>query len=290
MIKIKNLTKYYGNARGCENVNLEVKKGEIFGFIGPNGAGKSTTIRCIMNLINKNSGEIYINNELVDKKNYNIKELIGYLASDVRLYDDLTVNGIIKYSNSFYKKDCMKKANKLVKYLDLDLKKRIEDLSFGNLKKLGIVLALMHDPKIIILDEASSGLDPLVQEKFYNLLLEETAKGNTILFSTHILSEIKRICDRVAIIKDGSIIKVSDIKSLDETNSHIITINSKDISKIKKTLNSKIIKETKDTLEFMYDGDINKLVKELSKYKLDKLLIEESSIEEIFLHYYEKEN
>lgn len=201
-IEIKGLTKNYGKARGVEDVNLKIKKGEIFGFIGPNGAGKSTTIRCIMNLINENSGEIFLDNSMANKKNYKLKEEIGYLPSEIYLYEDLTVEKMIKYSASFYKKDCTEKINYLTKKLDMDLKKKIDELSLGNQKKLGIILALMHSPKILILDEATSGLDPLMQNIFYELLEEEKSKGTTIFFSSHILNEIKKICDRVAIIKE----------------------------------------------------------------------------------------
>jgi ABC-2 type transport system ATP-binding protein len=180
MLKIVNLTKYYGNILGVKDLSLEVKKGEIFGFIGPNGAGTSTTIRCIMNSINKTSGEIYINDILLTDKDVNFKNNIGYLPSEIHLYDDLTVQQMIEYSNSFYKKDCMKRAKYLIKKLELNTKKKIEELSLGNSKKLGIVLALMHEPELLILDEASSGLDPLMQEAFYDILLEEKARGTTI--------------------------------------------------------------------------------------------------------------
>ncbi|MDD3241316.1 MAG: ABC transporter ATP-binding protein [Bacilli bacterium] len=289
MLKINNLTKYYGKNKGVEDINLDISKGEIFGFIGPNGSGKSTTIKCIMNLINKNNGEIFINKEEIKKKNFNIKEKIGYLPSEVNLYDDLTVKQMIEYSNSFYKKDCMKKANELVKRLELDLNKKIEQLSLGNLKKVGIVLTFMHSPKIAILDEATSGLDPLMQEEFYKILLEEKEKGMTIFFSSHILSEIKKVCDRVAIIKNGQIIKIENINTIRNNEFITITIEANNIKEFKKILNDSIIEENHKMIKFIYTGDINKLIKELNKYDVDKLLIEEPSIEEIFMHYYKED-
>lgn len=286
ILEIKNLTKSYGKSRGVIDVNLEIEKGTIYGFIGPNGAGKSTTIKCIMNLINKNSGEVFIDGKLFLKKNNELKNKIGYLPSEIHLYDELKVKEMIKYSESFYKKDCSKRVSELVNKLDIDTNKKIEELSLGNLKKLGIVLALMHEPEIVIMDEASSGLDPLMQEAFYEILLEEKKKGTTIFFSSHILSEIKRICDKVAIIKEGKIINIDDMNNIEDSD--VVRI------KITSDYNNDIVKELKlsedsiknKTLEFIYKDDINNLMKILSKYNIKKLLIEELDIEEIFIHYY----
>ena len=286
ILEVKNLTKNYGKSRGVIDVNLEIEKGTIYGFIGPNGAGKSTTIKCIMNLINKNSGEVFIDGKLFLKKNNELKKKIGYLPSEVNLYDGLKVKEMIKYSESFYKKDCSKRVSELVNKLDIDTNKKIEELSLGNLKKVGIVLALMHEPEIVIMDEASSGLDPLMQEAFYEILLEEKKKGTTIFFSSHILSEIKRICDKVAIIKEGKIINIDDMNNIEDSD--VVRI------KITSDYNEDILKELKlsedsiknKTLEFIYKDDINNLMKILSKYNIKKLLIEELDIEEIFIHYY----
>ena len=286
ILEIKNLTKSYGKSRGVIDVNLEIEKGTIYGFIGPNGAGKSTTIKCIMNLINKNSGEVFVDGKLFLKKNNELKNKIGYLPSEIHLYDELKVKEMIKYSESFYKKDCSKRVSELVNKLDIDTNKKIEELSLGNLKKLGIVLALMHEPEIVIMDEATSGLDPLMQEAFYEILLEEKKKGTTIFFSSHILSEIKRICDKVAIIKEGKIINIDDMNNIEDSD--VVRI------KITSDYNEDILKELKlsedsiknKTLEFIYKDDINNLMKILSKYNIKKLLIEELDIEEIFIHYY----
>ena len=167
MLRIENLTKYYGNVKGVENLSIELNDGEIFGFIGPNGAGKSTTIKCIMNFINKTSGNIYINNILVSDKNFEYKNLIGYLPSEIHLYDDYTVLEMFKYSSLFYSNKALERALELSKRLELEINKKIEDLSLGNLKKVGIVLALMHEPKLLILDEPTSGLDPIIQDIFF---------------------------------------------------------------------------------------------------------------------------
>ena len=284
MLKIENLTKYYGNIRGVEDLSLELRDGEIFGFIGPNGAGKSTTIKCIMNFINKTSGNIYINDILVEDKNFEYKNLIGYLPSEIHLYDDYTVLEMFKYSSLFYSNKALERALELSKRLELETNKKIEDLSLGNLKKVGIVLALMHEPKLLILDEPTSGLDPIIQEEFFNILKEEKKKGTTIFFSSHVLSEIKKVCDRVGIIKEGHLIKVDTISNFNKNNYLNIHIESKDIEMISKELNIDIINNN-----FIYQGDINILINKLSKYKIDKLLINEPEIEELFIDYYKEE-
>ena len=286
ILEIKNLTKSYGKSRGVIDVNLEIEKGTIYGFIGPNGAGKSTTIKCIMNLINKNSGEVFVDGKLFLKKNNELKNKIGYLPSEIHLYDELKVKEMIKYSESFYKKDCSKRVSELVNKLDIDTNKKIEELSLGNLKKLGIVLALMHEPEIVIMDEATSGLDPLMQEAFYEILLEEKKKGTTIFFSSHILSEIKRICDKVAIIKDGKIINIDDMNNFEDSDALRIKITSDYNEDILKELGLSEDNIKKGVLEFVYKEDINNLMKILNKYNIKKLLIEELDIEEIFIHYY----
>lgn len=286
MLKIDKLTKYYGKIKGIENLSLELNKGEIFGFIGPNGAGKSTTIKCIMNLINKNSGDIYIDGKINSKDDLELKEIIGYLPSEISLYDDMTVKQILDYNAQFYKKDTSLKRKELVTKFQLDESKKIEQLSLGNLKKLGIVLALVHDPKLIILDEPTSGLDPIMQDVFYNILKEEREKGNTIFYSTHILSEIKKICDRVGIIKDGNLIKVETLKEMKNNNLVIVTIKSRKIANIKTELKLKILEENEEEIKILYNDDINKLIKLLECYNLEKLLIEELSIEDMFIHYY----
>ena len=197
VIEVKNLTKTYGKSRGISDVSFNVEQGEIFGFIGPNGAGKSTTIRTLLSLIHPTSGSATIFGKDIVKDAPAIKKDIGYLPSEVFYYDNMRVKDLLKYSASFYKKDCRKRMNELAEIMELDLNRKIDDLSLGNKKKVGIVQGLLHEPKLIILDEPTSGLDPLMQHKFFELLEEENKKGATILFSSHILSEVQRLCDRV---------------------------------------------------------------------------------------------
>ncbi len=286
MLEIQNLTKYYGKIRGVENLSLKLESGEVFGFIGPNGAGKSTTIRSIMNLINKNKGKVLIEGEVFDKDNIKIKEKIGYLPSEVHLYDDLTVKEMLDYHEKFYKKDIHAKRRKLVKLFELDETKKVEDLSLGNTKKLGIVLAFMHSPKLLILDEPTSGLDPIMQSVFYDLLKEEKKKGTTIFYSTHILSEITKICDRVGIIKDGHLLKIESINDLHEKNLTYVTIEAPKIDKIIKKLKIVDYEQIDDQIKFKNNISPNELIEKLSSFDITKLLIEEATLEDVFLHFY----
>lgn len=289
VIEIKNLTKYYGKIKGVENLNLDLLEGEVFGFIGPNGAGKSTTIRAIMNLINKTNGKVIINGNEFDKNNLKIKENIGYLPSEINLYDDLTVKEILDYHEGFYKKNISKRRKELLEKLNLDERKKIEDLSLGNLKKLGIILAFVHEPKILILDEPTSGLDPIMQNVFYDLLKEEKKKGTTILYSTHVLTEVSKICDRVGIIRNGNMIKIDKIENITKNNLVYVTITSNDINEIIDDLKIETIYKNGNTIKFKNNILHDKLIKKLAKYKIEKILIEEPTLEDIFIHYYEKE-
>ena len=286
IIELKHLKKYYGKAKGIEDISLKINKGDIYGFIGPNGSGKSTTIRTILSLINKTSGEIYIKNKKMDKIDTETKKIIGYLPSEINLYNDMTVKQIFDYHESFYEKNINNNRKKLVKLFKIDENKLIEDLSLGNLKKIGIILALMHEPEILILDEPTSGLDPIMQSIFHELLLKEKEKGTTIIYSSHILSEVSNICDRVGFIKDGKIIKEDYIESIRKKNYTYLKIKSKEKEKIKQDLKLKIINETKNEISLMNNYDSNKLIKILSKYDIEKILIEEISLEDLFLNYY----
>ena len=286
ILEIKHLKKYYGNSKGVEDVTLTLNKGNIYGFIGPNGAGKSTTIRTLMGLINKTSGNIYFDGNKLDSDNIETKKRIGYLPSEINLYDDMKVKEIFDYHESFYNKNLKKRRKELVKLLKIDESKKIENLSLGNLKKVGIVLALMHEPELLILDEPTSGLDPIMQNTLHNILLEEKKRGTTILYSSHVLSEVSNICDKIGLIKDGKIIKEDLIENIKKNNYTYVTISSKDIEFIKKELNLEIKSENNSEVVFISKIDINELIKKLSKYKLDKLLIENISLEDLFSNYY----
>ena len=287
ILEIRDLTKYYGKTKGVVNLSLTLEEGEIFGFIGPNGAGKSTTIRSTLNLINKTSGEVYFNGKVFDKNDIEIKRLIGYLPSEINLYEDLTVKQMLDLHERLYNESFTERRNELVARLRLDENKKLEDLSFGNSKKLGIVLALMHSPKLLILDEATSGLDPIIQKEFFDILKEEKQKGTTIFYSTHILSEISKLCDRVGIIKNGQLLKVEPVKNLLDKQLVNITITSLECEKILEELKVDLISHSDDTIIFRNTIPVNELLKKLVNYDISQIYIEQASLEDIFLHYYE---
>lgn len=290
-IEINNLTKTYGNARGIKDVSFTIEEGEIFGFIGPNGAGKSTTIRTLLSLIFPTSGSAKIFGKDCIQFAPEIKKEIGYLPSEVFYYDNMKVIDLLKYSASFYKKDCTKRIKELAEIMDLDVTKKIDDLSLGNKKKVGIVQGLLHDPKLIILDEPTSGLDPLMQQKFFELLEQQNKRGATILFSSHILSEVQRLCDRVAIIKEGRIVTVEKISTLKENNFKrfkIDTSQALDPNFFKMTGVNNIDVQGQTT-SFLFKGNINQVMRKIAEIEIENLWIEEPDLEEIFMHYYEKE-
>lgn len=287
ILEIQNLTKYYGKIKGVENLSLKLTEGEVFGFIGPNGAGKSTTIRSIMNLINKTSGKILIDGKEFEKDDVKTKEKIGYLPSEVCLYDDLTVKQMLDYHESFYKKNIHERRKELVERFVLDESKRIEDLSLGNLKKVGIILAVMHQPKILILDEPTSGLDPIMQNVFFEVIKEEKKKGTTCFYSTHILSEVSKICDRIGIIKDGHLIKTEKIEELTKKNLGFVTIEGPDCAKIAGDLQITNVSAEENKIKFANHLPHNELIQRLANYTIERIQIQEMNLEELFLHYYE---
>lgn len=288
VIEINNLTKYYGKARGIIDVSLAVDEGEIFGFIGPNGAGKSTTIRLFLSLIYPTSGEMKLFGKDVLKHGPALRQQIGYLPSEVFYYEGMKVIDLLKYSASFYKKDCTKRIAELSELMELDLKRRIDDLSYGNKKKVGIVQGLLHQPKLIVLDEPTAGLDPLMQQKFFNLIREENNNGATVFFSSHILGEVQKMCNRVAIIKEGSIINTQDIKTLQKDNYKKIYIVSQNLDGQNFQFDgvTNLVREN-GAVRFFYKGDINRITKMIGEKEVTDVTIEEPTLEEIFMHYYE---
>ena len=290
IIDITDLSKFYGKARGIEHVNLEIEEGEIFGFIGPNGAGKSTTIRILLNLIFPTGGSARIMGLDVIRETRKIKRQVGYIPSDGSPYSSMDVHEFLSYCIRFYQvQNSAHRIAELSELFELDLKRKIAELSMGNRKKVSIVQSLLHNPKLLILDEPTMGLDPLMQAKFFELLRSENRKGMTIFFSSHVLSEVQLLCKRVAIIKEGKIIKLEDIETLrkkqlkkvhikfgDQVNEEDFSIHGID----------RIIIRLGNMLSFMYSGDINELVGLLAERKIVDLTIEEPSLEEIFLHYY----
>lgn len=288
IIEVNKLTKYYGKARGIVDVSFKVEEGEVFGFIGPNGAGKSTTIRLFLSLIYPTSGSATIFGKDCIQFGPEIRQEIGYLPSEVFYYEGMKVLDLLKYSASFYKKDCSKRLKELSEIMELDLGRRIDDLSYGNKKKVGIVQGLLHEPKLIMLDEPTAGLDPLMQQKFFKLIREENQRGATVFFSSHILGEVQRMCNRVAIIKEGSIINIQDIKTMQKDNYKKVRVTAGGLNPERFNMEGLTNMESSNgTLSFFFKGDINHLLKLVGESNLTDLTIEEPTLEEIFMHYYE---
>ena len=269
MIKVEKFTKKYGDFIAVDNISYEIKENEIVGFVGKNGAGKSTTIRCMMNMLFPTLGKITINglDSVIDTKK--IKEITSYMPSDTIFYENIKVDDLFKFCLKFSKKE-YSEVEKLAKYFELDLNKRIHELSTGNKKKVSIVEALLKDNEVIILDEPTSGLDPLMQKKFFDLILKEKAKGVTIFLSSHNLREIEKYCDRVIIIKSGKIVETIDLKKKQQIKYIVSYVDKKD----NKTI-------------YEYDGKINDLIKDLSLLEIKDLEIRKKTIEEEFISYYE---
>lgn len=288
MIDINHLTKFYGKARGINDITFSIKEGEVFGFIGPNGAGKSTTIRILLSLIQQTSGTANIKGLDCITQSKEIKKILGYVPSEVNYYDDMKAEDLLKYSARFYQKNCNEKIKKLADRFELDLNKKIDSLSYGNKKKVAIIQSLIHDPELLIFDEPTGGLDPLMQNIFFETLEEEQKKGKTILFSSHILTEVQRMCDRVAIIKEGQLLKVEHIDDLRKSKFKKVKLELSSNEPVKFTLEGISKVEYKDnTVEFLFCGDIKELINLLSNIEVVNFSVEEPSLEEIFMHYYE---
>lgn len=287
VIETNRLTKYYGKARGIVDVDLTVEEGEIFGFIGPNGAGKSTTIRTLLSLLHKTSGEAKIFGLDCHQERVRILQEVGYLPGEVFYYPNMRASDLFRYSASFYKKDCSKRTAELAEILQLDVHKKIEDMSLGNKKKVGIIQGLLHSPRLIILDEPTSGLDPLMQKTFFDLIAAENKRGATVLFSSHILSEIQRICHRVAIIREGRIVATQRFGELQENAYKNVTLQVKQGQVPALTLpGMQNWQAEAGSASFLYKGEVSLLLRELARHEFSDVNVTEPALEEIFLHYY----
>ena len=287
VILTEELTKYYGKARGIEKLNLAVESGEFFGFIGPNGAGKSTTIRTLLGLITANSGKaMVLGMDPAGKERKAMLRRIGYLPSDTALYRGLTVRDMLKLSAGLRGIDCTAQADELCERMQLETGKKVEDLSFGNRKKVGIVCALQHQPELLVLDEPTGGLDPLMQHEFFSILQERNGKGVTVFLSSHVLSEIQRYCTRAAVIREGSIVACDSVDKLAHNSAKRVTLRGR--------VNRETLPEVREwselggTVSFLYSGDMNELIRTLAKEEIEDLTIAEPDLEEIFLHFYGK--
>lgn len=273
MIETKHLSKYYGKHLGIDDVNLLTEKGEIFGFIGPNGSGKSTTIRLLLNLIYKTAGESYIFGLDTENKSKEIKRKIGYVPSEVNYYEFMKVRDLLQLTKRFYSFITNNDINELCEFFEIDQKRKIRELSYGNKKKLAIIQAVIRKPELLILDEPTNGLDPFMQLKLFELLEQLKNHGTTIFLSSHNLNEVQKYCDRVAIIKEGKIILVDHIDHIMNQTKRHVRVTTKD-GEIK---------------EFESDKNPNEILKDLSGMDLVDIEIRKSSLEDDFLGYYKGE-
>lgn len=285
-IEINHLYKNYGQVQAVKDLTLQVEKGEFYGFIGPNGAGKSSTIRTLLGLISPTAGEAKVLGLPLAQSCEYLKN-VGYLPSEAMFYNNMTVKELISYSAKLRKTDCSQRAQELCERLELDVGKRIDELSLGNRKKVGIVCAMQHNPQLFIMDEPTSGLDPLMQKEFFELLHEEQRKGATVFFSSHVLSEVKSHCTKAAIIRNGCLAAVDSIENLAKTNAKRITLQG--VTEVPVELSAKSVVATQEGVSFLYQGEIKQLIAVLNQLPIKDMTLTEPDLDEIFMHYYEKE-
>lgn len=283
-IETVNLSKSYGKARGIIGVDLAVEEGDFFGFIGPNGAGKSTTIRTLLGLIKADGGSAKIFGKDVWEQKTQILAECGYLPSETQFYPSQKVRDVLELASRVRGVDCAKKAKELCDRLMLDPERKVQDLSFGNRKKVAIVAALQHNPKLLILDEPTSGLDPLMQHEFFEILKEYNSVGTTVFLSSHVLSEIQKYCLNAAIIREGRLLLSSSVENLTHTQAKRVQIQGDvDLTGLKQVSGL----ESKDgALSFLYAGEMKELLELLARSNVKDLIVSEPSLEEIFMHYY----
>jgi len=287
VIEASGLCKNYGSNVGIKDINLEIKKGEVFGFIGPNGSGKSTFIRTLLGLLLPTSGSAKLLGQSILERPEEIRKKIGYLPSEVNYYDGMSSRELLEYHAGFYENVYTERIKDLGTLFELDLDRKIEDLSFGNKKKCAIIQSVLHDPELLILDEPTSGLDPLMQNRFFELLEEENKKGTSIFFSSHILSEIQRMCNRAAIIRNGEISAVEDIQILLEKQMKKARFIFKEDTEITFIDGVQSPVWVNNKLTFDYVGPVKKLIQWMNELDLVDATLEEPDLETIFMNYYQ---
>lgn len=289
IIETRQLTKYYGQKRGILDVDLSVAEGEIFGFIGPNGAGKSTTIRTLLNFIYPTSGQASIFGLDCTKNSARIKRDVGYVPSEVHYYDNIKVSELLDYSESFYPSADRGRREQLCADFQVDLDKRFYQLSLGNKKKVAVVQALLQQPRLLILDEPTNGLDPLMQGQLLDILADANRQGCTVFFSSHNLAEVQKFCHRVAIIREGRIVETRKVSEMLATAVRQIRISSREAAALEQALlplSASQLVRTGDQLDFSLATNIDGLIKTLAQFEIQDLQILEPSLQETFLQSY----
>lgn len=286
-IQTEHLTKFYGKSRGIVDVSLSVEAGDFFGFIGPNGAGKSTLIRTLLGLLSPTEGQATLfGRDIVKCKTENLAS-VGYLPSEAAFYSGMRVSELLEFSAKLRRMDCSAEAKRLCERLELDPSQKIDRLSLGNRKKVGIIAALQHKPALYILDEPTSGLDPLMQKEFYTILTERNAEGATVFLSSHILSEVGRYCKNAAIIREGRILACDRVDRL--SNTGVKRVSLRGVSELPALEGIKNPTCEEGTLRFLYRGEITALLKMLASLPVEDVNLADPELDEVFLHYYEKE-
>lgn len=290
IIEISNVTKNYGRVKALSNLNLSVGEGEIFGFLGPNGAGKTTALRILVDYIRSSSGTCKIFGMDTVKDSTTIKKNIGYLPGNIQMYKSMKAIDLLKYFANLRGLTDLDYARDLAKRFDSDIDIKIGNMSKGNQQKIGLIQAMMHKPALLILDEPTSGLDPLIQEQFFNMMEEIRDSGKTIFMSSHILSEVERICDRVSILKSGTIVATENIESLKIKSAQEFEIHFDTDIKKEVFMGLKEIRDLKingNKLKCTVIGTPNNLLKLATQYTIKKIVTNESNLETTFLSFYE---
>lgn len=284
----EGLTKFYGHTRGIEALDLKINAGEIFGFLGPNGAGKTTTIRLLMGLLRPSSGRASILGMDTWHDSTAIKMKVGNIPGDVNLYENMHVHDLISYVDRF-RPGPDPLLEELLRRLDLDITRKVKALSRGNRQKVAIVVAMMHDPDILILDEPTLGLDPLMQQEFYTILGEFKERGKTVFLSSHILSEVERACDRVGIVKEGRLVDVRSIEDLRQNKiRHMDVIFTKPVSsdEFEQLPDVVEVRQLNEHMRITIKGDVDMLIKQIALHPVEDLTFTQPSLEDFFLSFY----
>ncbi len=284
--EVENLNKLYGNVVGVDNISFNLKEGEILGLIGPNGAGKTTTIRAIMGLIKATSGNVSLLNEDAYKNGHLVRGEVGYVGAELSFMPNLTVKENLQFVANV-KGVPLDRVNELCSKLELTLSSKAKNLSLGNKKKMCLVMALLASPKVIILDEPTLGLDPLVKQNLNKILLEEKKRGASIIISSHELTEVQRLCDRVAIIKDGKVVAVEEMENLKTKRLKKVTLETKYSIPQVNLSGVSDLKQEGNLTTFNYNGELKKLVEFLNSVDVENIDIQECDLESIFMHFYE---
>ncbi len=291
-IRTRGLTKFYGQTRGIENLDLRVERGETFGFLGPNGAGKSTTINLLMGFRRPSSGSAKILGQPIGPGNTALRRRLGFMPGELSLYEHMKARDLLRYFGNLRGGFDEPYVEELAERFTLDLGKKIADLSKGNKQKVALVQAWMHRPDVLILDEPTSGLDPLIQQEFHELVHEAKKKGTTVFLSSHVLSEVEHLCDRAAIIRNGRLIKVERMSSLHESSIRRVEVTF--VGRAPQGIFDRIkgvsqVRIEGNILRCTVHSDMGEVVKRLARHRVKNLISEHASLEELFFSEYGEE-